>query len=83
MEPNFLEVMGGILIIILFTAILTSPMVISIINNTRNECVSRGYSKHIERLGKTYCLKFDDGIISGIGLLDSESGTLTPLGIAE
>ena len=83
MEPNFLEVMGGILIIILFTAILTSPMVISIINNTRNECASNGYSKYTEKLGETYCLKFNDGIISGIGLLDSERDTVTPLGIAE
>jgi len=83
MGPNFLEVMGGILIIILATAICTSPIAISITSETRDACVSNGYSKYTEKLGETYCLKFNDGIISGIGLLDSERDTVTPLGIAE
>ena len=80
---DFLEITGVIFLIILFVAVFTVPVLIAVNAGTNSQCVSNGYSKYTEKLGETYCLKFNDGIISGIGLLDSDKGTVTALGISE
>ena len=80
---DFLEWMGCIFLIVLIGAIAVISLSCIVSASTKDMCVSNGYSKYVERLGETYCLKFDDGIISGIGLLDSEKCTVTALGISE
>ena len=80
---DFLEITGVIFLIILFVAVFTVPVAVAVNAGTNDLCVSNGYSKYTEKLGETYCLEFIDGIISGIGLLDSDKGTVTALGIGE
>ena len=80
---DFLETMGGIFLIVLLSAIVFTVIFCSVNATTKDTCVSNGYSKYVDGLGETNCLKFNDGIISGIGLLDSDKGTVTALGISE
>ena len=80
---EFFKAMGLAFLFVLCIVIILGAAAIGDNATLRDACASNGYSKYTRELGETYCLKFNDGIISGIGLLDSEKGTVTALGISE
>ena len=82
-DPNFLEVMGILLCSLIVLAIFGLFLNLVIPDFSEQNCMANGYSKYIAALEKGYCLHFSDGIIDGIGLVDSNSSAVTPLGINE